>query len=210
MLHQLELDKSKEENNISNSEWEQIHQDDLWVYNKLQLSKKLGYLCGPCGVDVPIPNYYIVRPAINFNGMGRFSRIEWLELSTDHLHPSEFWCEIFTGDHISIDFYNKTSKLVVKGFKNPKNPSYMWNSWVKINKNVEFPEILNNLVGNYPVINCEFIGNNLIEVQFRENLDFRWGNTIAIPVWKDKSIKILSGFKFVKDKDYNRKGFLIK
>jgi hypothetical protein len=31
-------------------EFAQIHPDDLWVYNKLQLSAKLGYKCGPAGM----------------------------------------------------------------------------------------------------------------------------------------------------------------
>lgn len=198
------------ENNISNEEWNQIHPDDLWIYNKLQLSRKLGYLCGPSGVNVPRSGNYIVRPSINFNGMGRFSRIEYLENSTDHLHPGEFWCEIFTGEHISVDFYDKISKLVVKGFKNSKNPSYMWNCWVKIDRDIQFPEILGSLKGNYSVINCEFIGNQLIEVQIRENLDFRWGNSVAIPVWRHQSMKIPSEFTFVSDEDYHRIGFLIK
>lgn len=198
------------ENNISNIEWDKIHQKDLWIYNKLDLSRRSGYLCGPAGVDVPYSGSYIVRPTINFCGMGRFSRVEYLEKSTDHLHPAEFWCEIFSGDHISVDFHQKNPKLVVKGYKNPKNPPYKWNSWVKIDKFIDFPSILTNLEGKYPVINCEFIGSNLIEVQIRKNLDFRWGNSIAIPVWKGENIKILPGFTFIRDEDYERTGFLVK
>ena len=195
------------ENNISNQEWSIIPPDDLWVYNKLQLSHKLGYICGPCGVDVYIPNHYIIRPAINFCGMGRFSRIEFLEKSSDHLHPSEFWCEIFSGEHLSVDFYHKEPVLVVKGFKNRKNPCHQWNCWHKVEREIQFPKILNHLVGDYSWINCEFIGGKLIEVQFRRNLDFRWGNSIAIPVWS-KTQKH-SKLKFVKDEDFLRYGFFI-
>jgi len=32
-----------------NDEWNAIHHDDLWIYNKLQLSRILGYNCGPVG-----------------------------------------------------------------------------------------------------------------------------------------------------------------
>lgn len=194
-------------NNITNKEWFIIHPSDFWVYNKLDLSLRLGYNCGPCGVDVLKPNNYIVRPAINFCGMGRFSRIERLTDSTDHLHPGEFWCEIFKGEHLSVDFINKKTVLIVKGYKNPKNPSYKWNCWIKVKREIKFPKILENLAGNYECINCEFIGGNLIEVQFRRNLDFRWGNSIAIPVWdKNQSHKNLI---FVKDEDYLRYGFFI-
>jgi hypothetical protein len=110
----------KERANISNEEWYSIHPNDIWVYNKLELSKRLGYDCGPCGVDVLKPNNYIVRPAINFCGMGRFCRIEYLNKSSDHLHPGEFWCEIFEGEHLSVDFINKKSVLVVRGFELPR------------------------------------------------------------------------------------------
>ncbi len=32
-----------------NDEWNHIHSEDLWVYNKLFLSRRLGYTCGPVG-----------------------------------------------------------------------------------------------------------------------------------------------------------------
>ena len=194
--------------NISNQEWNQINPKDLWVYNKLDLSLRLGYQCGPCGVDVNISDYYVVRPAINFCGMGRFSRIEYLECSTDHLHPGEFWCERFKGEHLSVDFINKKPELIVKGYRNIKNPAYQWNCWIRVKRDIKFPEILNDLIDDYECINCEFIDEKLIEVQFRKNLDFRWGNKLAIPVWKD-DIRMNNKLKFVKDPDYRRLGFFI-
>lgn len=197
-------------NNISNTEWTTLHPNDLWLYNKLEISRKLNYICGPCGVDVPRSNQYIVRPAINFCGMGRFSRIEYLDKSTDHLHPGEFWCEIFKGRHFSVDFYKKHPKLVVQGYKNSSSEQYKWSSWIKVDHIFEYPEILNNLEGDYQVINCEFIGNKLIEVQIRQNLDFRWDNSVAIPVWKGESMKAPAGYRFVEDVDYERLGFFIK
>jgi hypothetical protein len=190
-------------------EWKSIHIKDLWVYNKLFLSHSLGYLCGPVGASVPSSDNYIVRPCINLLGMGRFSRIEWIEHSTDHFHPSEFWCEIFKGEHISVDFRNKTSELVVLGEKDPVSPLYKWKKWTKIDKEIEFPKILNDLVGDYEYINCEFIGSHLIEVHFRRNPDFRYGNSVAIPVWKDQNIENIDNLTFVNDEDYLRKGFYI-
>lgn len=56
-------------------EWSSIHPQDLWVYNKLQVSRVLGYECGPAGLVVPKPDFYIVRPCINFMGMGRHARL---------------------------------------------------------------------------------------------------------------------------------------
>lgn len=190
-------------------EWNSIHEEDLWVYNKLFLNRRLGHLCGPTGCPVPYSGYYIVRPSINLLGMGRFSRIEWIDKYTDHLHPAEFWCEIFTGNHYSVDFRDKESKLVILGERDSNLPLYKWKKWTKVENIIEFPSLLNNLKGDYEWINCEFIGDNLIEVHFRQNPDFRFGNSVAIPVWKDEKIEKLVNFEFVTDEDYLRQGFYI-
>ncbi len=194
----------------TSEEWEIIHPNDLWIYNKLILSARLGYLSGPAGVDVPYSGHYIVRPCMNLLGMSRFARIEYLEKTTEHLHPAEFWCEIFDGEHLSVDFYKKIPKLVIKGIKNQSDPLYKWKKWEKIDKRVIFPKILENLVGDYDWINCEFIGNHLIEVHFRQNPDFRHGNSVAIPVWEDEMAENDKDYQYIDDFDYKRRGFLIK
>jgi hypothetical protein len=190
-------------------EWNNIHIEDLWVYNKLILNSRLRHLCGPTGVPVPYPGYYIVRPSINLLGMGRFSRIEWIEKETEHFHPSEFWCELFDGTHYSVDYNNKHSELVVIGERDANNPLYKWKKWTRVKKNFLFPELLDNLKGNYEWINCEFIGNKLIEVHFRRNPDFRYGNSIAIPVWNDLDTTKEENLIYIEDEDYLRKGFFI-
>ena len=190
-------------------EWNSIHPEDLWVYNKLFLNHRLGHLCGPTGVSVPYSGYYIVRPSINLLGMGRFSRKEWIYKSTDSFHPSEFWCEMFYGDHYSVDYYHKKSELVVLGERDDEDEFYRWKKWTKIDVEVPFPSVLNSLKGDYEWINCEFIGNRLIEVHFRRNPDFRYGNTIAIPVWKDEKVENIENFRFIEDEDYLRRGFYI-
>jgi hypothetical protein len=188
-------------------EWNAIDSSDLWVYNKLFLSRVLGYTCGPIGTTVPEPDLYIVRPTINLLGMGRFARKEWIEKYTDHFHPAEFWCEIFEGEHLSVDFHHQTPELVVLGTREALDPYYKWKKWEKVNRKIEFPEILKNLKGNYEWINCEFIGGKLIEVHFRRNPDFRYGNSVAIPVWNDENVENMT---FVEDSDHLRKGFFIK
>jgi hypothetical protein len=192
----------------SYDEWNSIHTQDLWIYNKLFLSRVLGYNCGPSGIAVSQPDFYIIRPSFNLMGMSRLSRIEWIENTTDNLHPSEFWCEVFDGEHLSVDFHHKKSSLVVRGERNIEDPLYKWKKWEKINIDVQFPKILNDLKGNYDWINCEFIGSRLIEVHFRRNPDFRYGNTIAIPVWDDQTIED-NDFEYIDDRDYLRKGFYI-
>ena len=193
-----------------NEEWDNIHSSDLWIYNKLFLSRVLGYTCGPVGTTVPKPDFYIVRPSINLLGMGRYARKEWISRYTDMHHPAEFWCEIFYGEHLSVDFYKKESKLVVVGEKNEEDPLYKWEKWTKIDHSVKFPEVLNDLKGDYDWINCEFVDGRLIEVHFRQNPDFRYGNSVAIPVWNDEKIENIEGYTFIKDQDYRRKGFLVQ
>lgn len=188
-------------------EWNSIHLEDLWVYNKLILNRRLGHLCGPVGCSVSSPGHYIVRPCINLLGMGRYSRIEWIEKYTDHLHPAEFWCEIFEGEHISVDYHYKQAALTVLGERDSNDPLYKWKKWSKIDTKIGFPPILHSLKGNYEWINCEFIGNNLIEVHFRRNPDFRYGNSVAIPVWKGQNIEKFDNLTFVEDQDYLRQGF---
>jgi hypothetical protein len=193
----------------SKDEWAIIHEDDLWVYNKLILAKKSGHLCGPTGVPVSRPGYYIVRPMFNLLGMGRNARIEWIRDYTDHFYPSDFWCEVFNGEHLSVDFYHKESRLVVKGHRHPSDPLYKWQRWEKVDRTIEFPEILKNLKGNYEWINCEFVDGNLIEVHFRQNPDFRYENTLAIPVWEEEMGREIEKYRYVEDGDYLRKGFYI-
>ena len=190
-------------------EWNAIHQEDLWVYSKLFLNHRLGHLCGVAGCPVPLSGDYIVRPSINLLGMGRYSRIETLKENTEHLHPAEFWCEIFEGTHYSVDFQHKKSKLVVVGEKSKNDPLYKWKKWTKIDMNFDFPEILNEIKGDYEWINCEFIGDKLIEVHFRRNPDFRYGNTVAIPVWEGENIEERDNLTFIEAKDYHRIGFFI-
>ena len=183
-------------------EWETIHPFDLWAYNKLQLSQVLGYVCGPAGLEVPTPGQYIVRPSMNFMGMGRHARIEYLESDTEHLHPGEFWCEIFEGEHISVDYRWGIPDLVVKGVRDPQDPLYKWKRWYKVDRDLPLPGVLVTL--DYEWINCEFIGGKLIEVHFRRNPDFRYNNSSVVPIWDEEHVD-----SYIKDSDYKRLGFII-
>lgn len=190
-------------------EWNHIHPDDLWAYNKLHISRVLGYTCGPAGLEVPKPDFYIVRPMMNLMGMGRKARIEWIDSDTEHLHPGEFWCEVFQGEHLSVDFRFKKSALIVKGERHCED-LYRWSRWIRLdNREVEFPVLLDGLVGEYEWINIEMIGGRMVEVHFRRNPDFRYGNSVAIPVWNEGSDHIPSGYRYIEDNDYKRKGFWI-
>ena len=197
-------------------EFMSVHPDDLWVYNKLQLSRKLGYNCGPIGAPVPHPGWYIIRPAINFLGMGRRARKIWLA-PTDKTemfgNPSEFWCDYFTGEHVSVDYENGEQILTVQGIKAPSrhgSEESRWNSWRKIERDFPIPEFLEPFRKKYSTINVEYIGFRLIEVHFRKNPDFRWGNDVAIPVYDDMETFAPPDYRYVESPDYQRTGFFIK
>ena len=212
-------------------EWNRILPQHLWIYNKLFLSRRLGYTCGPMGLEVPEPGFYIVRPCMNLMGMGRHARIEWIENTTEHLHPAEFWCEVFEGDHLSVDyeyhedrtgcypeyamdhsvdFHIKEQRLCVKGVRD-SNDLYRFTRWEKVNVKVPYPQILTTIgLYRYGWINCEFIGGNLIEVHFRRNPDFRFDNDVAIPVWNDQEIVPIEGYRYIEEEDYFRRGFWVK
>jgi len=211
-------------------EWERILPQHLWIYNKLILSQRLGYTCGPAGLEVPEPGFYIIRPIINLMGMGRYSRIEYIESCTEHLHPAEFWCEVFEGDHISVDYeyhedrtgcypeyamdhsvdyHVKRQRLAVKGYKDVTG-THRFSRWEKVDVKVPYPQILTTIgLYWYGWINCEFIGGKLIEVHFRRNPDFRHGNDVCIPVWEGEEISPPEGFKYIDEDDHDRIGYYI-
>ena len=175
--------------------WRIIDPDDLWILDKLILSKKLGYMCGPTGTDVPTANYYIVRPCVNAFGLGLATQITYINSSTDHLPPGHFWCEIFKGRHLSIDYYEGTQVLCVEGFKDD-NTFIRWQEWKCTDDQIKLPEILSSLTSKYKWINCEFVGGNLIEVHLRQNLDFANDISHFIPVWEGESTTPPPGYEY--------------
>ena len=72
------------------------------------------------------------------------------------------------------------------------------------------PTILDSVAEKYDWINCEFINGHLIEAHFRRNPDFRWGNSEAIPVYRDNFNDCPAGYTYIEDPDFHRIGFYIK
>ena len=190
--------------------WEHCNPKDLWIYDKLILSKKLGYTCGPKGVPVPESNYYIIRPITNLLGMGIGSSIRWIERSTKGIPDGFFWCEVFSGRHLTIDYVNKKQVLCVEGLRKEGDPLWKWREWRKIDETHPFPNICNDLLGNYKNINIETIGGNLIEVHLRPNPDWKIDYSSIIPYFEGDDFEIPKGYRFVEDKEYKRIGFYVK
>ena len=121
-------------------EWKDLNLDELWIYNKLELSTLLGYNCGPIGVEVPTPGWYIVRPPINLLGLGLGAEKVWIDKVTDHLTVGHFWCEWFEGRHHSVD-YEKGKWVRTTTGDQFKSDLTKWSKWYKIayNNNVFIP-----------------------------------------------------------------------
>ena len=94
--------------------WATTATEDLWIFDKLILARHLGYTCGPVGTRVSKSDYYIVRPCVNAIGLGLGAQKHYIKDFTDHLTPGHFWCEIFEGDHISVDYLNGEQVLAVQ------------------------------------------------------------------------------------------------
>jgi hypothetical protein len=189
--------------------WLNCHINDLWIFDKLILAKKLGYTCGPAGVDVICPGNYIVRPISNIMGMGIGAEFKQITGNTDDLPAGHFWCEIFEGRHLSVDYVNGNQVLCVEGFKDDPSIVYKWTSWKRTNDVIPLPDIFDTLKCEYKYINCEFIGDKLIEAHLRLNPNFRGGEEEMMVVWEGDDIAPPPGMKFVKDADHNRIGFFV-
>lgn len=197
--------------NTEDEVWADLSPEHMWIYDKLILSKKLGYICGPVGIDVTKPGWYIVRPIMNLMGLGFGAEKIWIEKDTDDLPIGYFWCEWFEGRHLSVDYYKGKPILCVEGFKDSEELMY-WDAWsviLDIRNYLPIPEILKDIPYDY--INCEFIGGKLIECQLRRNLDFQWNNSEFIPVWEGENINPPDGWKYVEYPDlHGRIGAFIK
>ena len=193
-------------NSQEDTAWTNTDIEDLWIYDKLILSKKMGYVCGPTGVDVPEDGFYIVRPVTNIVGLGIGAYEQYLTVEgwTDHLQPGTFWSEIFEGDHLSIDYEWGQPILNIQGFRYPES-FVRWKKWIKVEQTVELPDILKPIAKKYQFMNCEYIGGKLIEVHLRKNPDFDFNNVEFIPVWEGQDTTPPEGYRYVDCPEYNQR-----
>ena len=190
--------------------WKNADPEDLWIFDKLIVARKLGYSCGPAGTDVLSPDHYIVRPCVNIPGMGRGACIQWIEQDTTDLPHGHFWCELFKGRHISVDYKDGQQVLAVEGFRDDDKPLWKFSKWEKIDEEFIMPTIFLPLIKRYEYINIEYIDGKAIEIHLRHNPDFVHGNTVAYPYWKDSYVLFdAKGLKYIEAPDFHRKGFWI-
>lgn len=160
------------------------------LYNKLDLSLRLGYNAGPAGVPVPETGEYVIRPIINLSGMGATAYIQELQKDKDHdVPPGYFWCERFYGRHVSVNYSWRKAELypinACEGF-NDGASLYRFNRWIKLDEIPEYqlPTWITDTMSCCH-INIEFIDGKIIEMHGRHGVDFPANAKELIPVWKD-------------------------
>ena len=191
--------------------WTQCPVDYLWIYDKLILARKLGYLAAPAGIAVPHPGLYIVRPITNIRMMSRGAIRAWLTpADTDLVPDGYFWSECFEGRHTSVDFHHGIQTLAVEGFRNDVNRLDRFCRWERIDDHYQFPAVLGDLWRLTPWINVEYVGGKIIEVHLRWNDDFSNHNSDVIyPVWRNDPIPQPAGTTWYESPGGDRLGFWI-
>lgn len=132
--------------------------------NKLWLSEKLGYACGPTGVAPPKGVDLCVRPIMNIFGGGE-GGFYWFNsespeglggLSND---PGYFWCEWFDGAITYTEFIND-----VPVFSEKAVTSDRINRWRRTARHIVMPDFIKG-ISRYVLL--EAIGDKVIEVSWR-------------------------------------------
>lgn len=142
--------------------------EDLWVYDKLILSKKLGYNCNPAGIPVDRAGWYMVKPITNLRGLGAGSKRMFLTPAKSNIPPGTFWTKFFEGTHRSVDYINHKYAFTVKAFKQDGE----FKIWEKDKIEIPLNDITEYFVNKYQYVNIEYIGDKIIEIHLRYNSDF--------------------------------------
>lgn len=166
--------------------WAAFPQHRDW-FDKLRLSLRFGYACGPTGVPPQRSDHYVVRPIYNLLGMGAGARIEFINAGDDSVvPPGFFWCEIFRGKHLSITYRWEGGWQPIscwEGILEEGSLSRFW-AWYRSTETIPAPSLLDELA-DVEVINVEYIGGRPIEVHLRRSPDPDYGN-VMFPIWEDQ------------------------
>jgi len=191
--------------------WESLPNQHLWIYDRLILSRRLGYQAAPAGIPVPAANWYVVKPITNLRGMSRGAQRVWLtpEL-TDSVPDGSFWMPWFRGRHISVDYHWGRQELTVEGFRRGDRLD-RFTRWCRVPDEIALPECLSAAAQDLEWINVEYIGGLAIEAHARYNDDFRNHDSDEIyPQWRDEPVTQPPGTSWYPSAAGDRTGFWIK
>jgi hypothetical protein len=105
--------------------------------------------------------------------------------------PGYFWCEIFQGDNVTVDYEwqnnNLTPVFAARGSRT-SNKLYRFSGWHRIESpDIKLPDWTSSL-NDVPRLNIEYIDNKIIEIHLRRgDGNFPPGATDIIPIWSDMS-----------------------
>jgi len=182
-----------------------------WVFNKLELSMRLGYDCGPACVPIKNAGNYIIRPTYNLYGMGIGAHKKFLNPSIHgeemihhkHIPPGYFWCEWFDGNHQSVDFIKDNNHWVpfhaMTGKHEDKHSLTKFIEWEVTEPEITLPDWLHDITTE-KYLNVETRGGKIIEVHLRSGNDVLWDyyvGTKVIPVWKGVDYKEYEHLPFI-------------
>ena len=174
-----------------------------WIFNKLDLSMRLGYECGPACVPIKNKGYYIVKPIYNLFGMGIGSKKVYLDpkihaeqmIRHEYVDPGHFWCEYLEGSHYSIDFKRKDNKWVpfstMIGTHKTDDDLVKFEAWEKVEVfNFELPDFIQEI--NVEYLNIESKGSKIFEVHLRTGNDQIWNLPMGskiYPLWNEDDVR---------------------
>jgi len=184
---------------------------DAHWHDKLFLSRKLGYRCG-VGV-IPKTGKWIVRPAVNLDGMGRSAVIGDFDQGFA-IGPGMFYSEVFEGRHISIDYVRKDGQWIqhstFEGFNTPEN-LIQFSRWLRVDYPYPVPDFLRGVEADH--INIEVKGGKIIEVHLRGNPDPVMHDDFW-PIWSADQKPPFKEYIKIADKDdeteVGRLGFFVR
>ena len=132
-----------------------------WLFNKLELSMRLGYDCGPACVPIKNAGNYIIRPTYNLYGMGIGAHKKFLDpnihgeemIHHKHIPPGYFWCEWFDGNHQSVDFIKDNNQWVpfhtMTGKHEDKHNLTKFIEWEVTEPEITLPKWLHDITTEY-------------------------------------------------------------
>ena len=160
-------------------------------FNKLDLALKLEYSAGPAGTPVPKDGNYIIRPIYNLAGLSAHTKILELKEGDTIEGSGLFWCELFKGEHLSVDYStHKTEAYPQRCWKGHKSDTTVhYSKWTKVEtKNLpdlKIPEFIQKDLASVFNFNVEYVGGKIIEIHLHHATWMPKEAQIVIPIWDD-------------------------
>lgn len=214
--------------------WLNCHEEDRWVFNKLELSLRLGLKAGLPETEPINEGWYVGRPIYDLSNMGIGAKVFHLDEDSrpyNFISEGKFWVEHFaTSEILSIDYQDSGKAGIVLqsdavvGTKTQLSVA-TFKSWKRTDMKQDVPAELKPLLEKYSKINVQYAFHDdmiiPIDCHLHGNKDFisRPDAIELIPVL-DKSnygavqgwISGVDGFEadFAPSERWDRLGFIVK